>query len=114
MAPRDRRVVWSAQARRQLDEAVEYISKDSVEAAQRVLLNVLEAASSLSMMSERGRVVPELFRPAVREVFVHTYRLIYEVGPAQVEILAFLHGARDFAKWRRGQGGSGESGLTPA
>jgi len=105
VAPRGRRVVWSAQARRQLDEAVEYIPKDSLEAAQRVLLDVLEAASSLSMLSERGRVVPELSHPAVREVFVHKYRLIYEVGPSQVVILAFLHSARDFAKWRSGQGG---------
>jgi len=86
-----------------LDEAVEYISKDSFEAARRVLLDALAAASSLSMLSERGRVVPELAHPAIREIFVHKYRLIYEVRPSQVEILAFLHGARDFIKWRSGQ-----------
>jgi len=100
VASRDRRVVWSAQARRQLDEAVEYISQDSLEAAQGFLLNALEAASSLSVLSERGRVVPEVAHPAVREIFVQKYRLIYEVRPSQVEILAFLHGARDFAKRR--------------
>jgi plasmid stabilization system protein ParE len=81
-----------------LDEAVEYIAQDSLEAAQGFLLNTLEAASSLSILSERGRVVPEVADPAVREV--HKYRLIYEVRPSQVEILAFLHGARDFAEWR--------------
>ncbi len=91
MASRDRRVVWSAQARRQLDEAVEYISQDSVEAAQGFLLKALEAASSLSVLSERGRVVPEVAHPAIREIFVHKYRLIYEVRASQVEILAFLH-----------------------
>jgi len=103
VAPRDRRVVWSAQARRQLDEAVEYISKDSLGAGRRVLLDALAAASSLSRLSERGRVVPELAHPAIREIFVHKYRLIYAVRPSQVVILAFLHGARDFTKWRSGQ-----------
>jgi len=100
---RDRRVVWSSQARRQLGDAVEHISGDSLEAARHVLLDTLDAASSLSVLSERGRIVPELAHPAVREIFVHKYRLIYEVRPSQVEILAFLHGARDFTKWRSGQ-----------
>jgi hypothetical protein len=47
--------------------------------------------------------VPELEDLRVRELFVHRYRLIYEVGMTELTILAFLHGARDFAKWRRGE-----------
>ena len=39
--------------------------------------------------------------PSVREIFVQRYRLMYEVHPTEIHILAFLHGARDFAKWRR-------------
>ena len=52
------------------------------------------------MLSERGRIVPELEDPSIREVFIGNYRLLYEVAPAEVSILAILHGARDFAKWR--------------
>jgi len=48
-------------------------------------------------------MVPEIGSPAIREIFVHRYRLIYEVSGSEVAILAFLHGARDFAKWRSGQ-----------
>lgn len=55
------------------------------------------------MLSERGRVVPELAHPAIREIFVGKYRLIYEVGSSRVEILAFIHGARDFGKWQNGK-----------
>ena len=51
-------------------------------------------------MSERGRIVPELNEPSIREVFVHRYRLLYEVGSEEVRVLAILHGARDFARWR--------------
>jgi len=65
-----------------------------------MLVQALEAAASLADLSERGRVVPEQDDAAIREVFVGKYRLLYEVTPSQVLILTFLHGARDFAKWR--------------
>jgi toxin ParE1/3/4 len=52
-------------------------------------------------MSERGRIVPELEQPHIRELLVRRHRLIYEVFESKVEILAFIHGARDFAKWRK-------------
>ncbi len=57
--------------------------------------------ASLTKLSERGRTVPELEDPNTRELFVQRYRLIYEVHPTEIHILAFLHGARDFAKWQR-------------
>ena len=56
-------------------------------------------------MSERGRIVRELNDPAIRELLVFKYRLLYEVEEHRVLIVAFLHGARDFATWRRTQQG---------
>jgi plasmid stabilization system protein ParE len=32
----------------------------------------------------------------VREVFVYSYRLIYEVKQRDIEVLAVIHGRRDF------------------
>ena len=81
-----------------LDAAIRYIAEDSLAAAQRVLKRALEAAASPAILSERGKIVPELENPAMREVFVQRYRLIYEVHETKIEVLAFLHGARDFAK----------------
>ena len=37
---------------------------------------------------------------------VGRHRLIYEVFDTKVEILGFIHGARDFAKWRQSVTGS--------
>jgi len=62
---------------------------------------MLGAAEGLASLSERGRIVPEIDDPSIREVFVHRYRLLYEVTPTDVTILAILHGARDFARWRK-------------
>jgi hypothetical protein len=42
----------------------------------------------LEALAERGRVVPELDDPGVRELLVGSYRLIYEVGPESVHVLA--------------------------
>ena len=57
----------------------------------------------MATFAERGRVVPELNDPAIRELFVYKYRLQYEVGDVRVLIVAFLHGARDFATWQQSQ-----------
>ena len=100
MAARRRRVVWTEQAGRMLEEAATYIAQDSHDAAERLLLRTLEAAASLDVSSERGRTVPEWDRPTVREIFVQRYRLLYEVTPEEVHILAFLHSARDLRRWR--------------
>lgn len=48
-------------------------------------------------------MVPELDDPAIREVFVFQYRLMYRVEETRVVVVAFLHGARDFADWRTKQ-----------
>jgi plasmid stabilization system protein ParE len=67
---------------------------DSQEGSQRVVEQVLSAAASLATLADRGRVVPELAEPTVREIFVYRYRLIYRVRRASVAFLAIIHGAR--------------------
>ena len=101
MAARARRVVWADSARKALDEIVADIATDSVSGAIRVLTDALETADSLSTLAERGRMVPEVGDPTLRELFVFDYRLMYRVYDDRVVIQAFLHGARDFAKWQR-------------
>ena len=96
-----RQVVWTRGAQRELGEAVEYIAQDSTGTSLHFLDDALGAARSLAQLALRGRVVPEIGDPALREVLVHRYRLMYLVLPDAVEILAFIHGARDFARLRR-------------
>jgi len=101
VAARRRHVVWAASARAALEQVLAHIAEDSVAGAQNVLHAALDLATSLETLSERGRVVPEVGDEKVREVFVYRYRLIYEVGAEEVRIVAFLHGARDFARWKK-------------
>ena len=53
----------------------------------------------MATLSERRRIVRELNDPTIRELLVFKYRLLYEVEDHGVLIVAFLHGARDFATW---------------
>ena len=101
MARRKRRVVWTDKARQALRRGARVHAQDSPEGAHTVLEQALAAASGSATLSERGRVVPEINDPAVREVFMFQYRLLYEVATSEVRILGLVHGASDFAKWRR-------------
>lgn len=103
MATRRREVIWSQRASDGLDEAVAYIAKDSPQGALGLLERALNTAGSLDQFTERGRIVPEIDDPTVRELFVYRYRLVYEVSDLRVTILGFLHGARDFNRWWRGE-----------
>jgi len=42
--------------------------------------------------------VPELEDSTIRELFVSKFRLLYEAREDTVDILGFIHGARDLRK----------------
>ena len=99
MAGRSRRVVWSQFAQDGLDSTLDYIGEDAPDAAEPFLEVVLDTAQSLRFLSERGRIVPEFQWSDTREIFVYRYRILYQVTPLEVHIVAFLHGARDIGNW---------------
>lgn len=94
-----RRVIWTESAWADVQAAADYIEKDSRRYAMAFVREVRDAALSLKSMAARGRVVPEVSNPAVRELFVRNYRLIYLVAENDVHIIAFVHGARDLWRW---------------
>lgn len=75
--------------------AVGYISADSPTAAIKLLETALDVGASLAVQAERGRVVPEFGAETVRELFVFKYRLMYELTPKEVQIVAFVQGAKE-------------------
>ncbi|MCA1791620.1 MAG: type II toxin-antitoxin system RelE/ParE family toxin [Thioalkalivibrio sp.] len=90
-----------AERARGLEDVLTHIAGDSLHGAQLVARRALDSADSLATLSERGRVVPEIQDPTIRETFVYSYRLMYHVGDTRITIVAFIHGARDFERWRR-------------
>jgi plasmid stabilization system protein ParE len=91
-----RRIAWTESAWQELDCAASFIARDSPRYAAALVAEERSAARSLRTFPRRGSIVPEISDEAVRELFVKSYRLIYEIRDGGVIILAFLHGARRF------------------
>ncbi len=99
-----RQVVWSYEATADLDAIANYIARDSKFYTASFVQEILDASYSLKMFGERGRVVPELDNPNIRELLIKEYRLIYhiEVEESRIVILGLIHGKRDLRKlWDR-------------
>ena len=90
-------VIWSGPAKKHLKQIYDYIALDSKYYAKNVVQNIVHKSETLKAFPEIGRVVPEIDDPNVREVFIYSYRLIYEVRLDRVDILAVVHGRRDFS-----------------
>ena len=90
----DRSIIWSELALSDIQDIAEYIDRDSPFYARQVVQRILESGEALQQNPERGRVVPGLSSPFVREIFVYSYTLIYQVSDIEVEILAVIHGKR--------------------
>jgi toxin ParE1/3/4 len=78
-------------------EAIEYLERDSPSYAAALAFRAERAAASLETFPDRGRRVGEFDDPAVRELIVDSYRLIYRVRTTKIVILAFVHKARNLA-----------------
>ena len=89
-------VKWSRPARMDLKQIHDYIAEGSRYYAKKVVQTIVEKTEELMVFPEIGRIVPELDDPNIRELFVYSYRLIYEITPNGIEILAVIHGRRDF------------------
>src|SRR5688500_1542129 len=80
-------------------EALEiYVSEQSPSRAKKLTKEIFARARSLATMPRRGRVIPELGDPNLRELIVGDCRLTCVIVDykAIVEILALLHASRAF------------------
>ena len=87
-------VIWSDEALQDLEAIASFIARDSRYYAQKVISEIVEKGESLVDFPESGRIVPELSRPEVRECFIYSYRLIYQIQTDAIHILTVFHGRR--------------------
>ncbi len=73
-------VDWSSEAIEDLDSIVAYIAKDSRFYAKAVANKLLTVAKGFPEQPYIGHVVPEIGSPQIRERFVYSYRLIYQIN----------------------------------
>ncbi len=90
------KVVLTPQSNADLEETVTFIGKNNPERARPFGHELIDRALSVAAFPERGRVVPEIGEPAVREILHGSYRIIYEIlsDAGTIFVLRFWHGAR--------------------
>lgn len=88
-------LIWAPSAIKSIAEIADYISKDSVLAAENIVQLFFERAEILLRFPEYGKPVPELNDKHIRELPASSYRIIYELAPTEeIHILTVHHQAR--------------------
>ena len=87
-------LIWSDVSLDDIDDIAEYISRDSIYYAQKVVKQIFTKGELFVEQPRLGRIVPELNQDLIRESFVYSYRIIYEIKKQTIEILAVIHGSR--------------------
>ncbi len=88
-------VKWTGHARAQLRHIHDYIAQDSALYAKRVAEALVSKTIVLDELPRLGRIVPELNEETVRELPLYSYRILYEIKPTHIDVLAIIHKRRD-------------------
>lgn len=92
------KVIWADIAEEDLKNIIEYIADDSLLKAQKVFDKITEKASSLYILPEHGRLVPELKDQGIlqyRELIHSPWRIIYRISENKVYVLSVIDSRRN-------------------
>lgn len=82
------------EARFDLDEIWEYIRGDSIDAADRVVAEILSAIRALVEFPGQGHRRPELTSRPLRFIVVRDYLIAYAPDEKPLWVVAVMHGKR--------------------
>ena len=82
------------EARFDLDEIWEFIRADNLDAADRVIAEILAAIRALAPFPDVGRKRPDLTSRPLRFILVREYLIAYSPDEKPLWIVAVMHGRR--------------------
>jgi toxin ParE1/3/4 len=85
---------WTQRTRADLKAIHDYIAKGAPLNSKVVVRDIWERASQLPATPRIGRIVPELQNPDIREVPVHSWRVIYQLRGDKLFIVTLVHRRR--------------------
>ena len=89
-----KRVLWSPRSVEDLEAIRDHIAQDSPRYAALVVQRLVAATDRLPRFPESGRIVPERADPALRELVVRPYRIVYRVRGETVEVVTVFRASR--------------------
>lgn len=89
-------IIWSEQARDDLQAIVLFIAQDNPPVAEEFGYRLMSKVDVLAEFPLLGRIVPEEDDETVRELILRPYRIIYQVRAdgRDIAIVRIWHGAR--------------------
>ena len=91
-----KQILWSETAKKDLQQIYDYIAEDSVYYADLFVDELMGKLESLKEFPNIGRLVPEIQSDDVREIFYHSYRVMYKSLHGNVYITQITHMSRNF------------------
>jgi plasmid stabilization system protein ParE len=88
------RYAFHPEARADLDEIWEFIRADSLDAADRVIAEILSAISGAVQFPSQGHKLPDLTQRPLRFLLVREYLIAYAPDEKPLWVVAVLHGRR--------------------
>jgi len=92
------KVHWTDTAEAHLDAIYAYIAQDSPQYAMRMVDRLTRRSQQIADFPLSGRKVPEYEADQIREVIEGPYRIIYDIKPDQIDVLAVIHGSQDILR----------------
>lgn len=90
------KLIWAPRAIARASEIAAYIAQDRPDAAAKWVDAVFAAVATLKAHPRRGRKVPEVNRPEIRELLHGAYRIIYRQDARRIVVLTIRHGHRQW------------------
>ena len=90
------KIIWSPFSLSKLDDILEFIARDNVDAALALIDEFEERVKGLAAHPLKGRLVPSLNDELKRELIVRdNYLIVYEIQDNTIEILTIRHAKQD-------------------
>jgi len=83
---------WTEDAADDIVAIAEFISRDSEFYAKAVVQKIMEKITTIPEAPEIGRMVPEIESAELRERFVYSYRIIYQITDDAIWLIAIFSG----------------------
>lgn len=87
-------VIWTPRARADLKAIHDHIAKDSPLLAKKIVRELGQKPSILPECPQMGRKVPETDDADLREISLHSWRIIYLLRHGRIFILTLIHKRR--------------------
>lgn len=87
------RIEWTQNAICDLAAIYEFMAADSPRYALSVVDRLTLRTTQLADFPLSGQMVPEYQREDIHEIIEYSYRVLYQVEPAAIFIIALIHGA---------------------